>query len=85
MYQKEKDDEVRKLETLKASGADGAEIRRQEAIVQEATKMIPDTQKRMAASVATLRETVIAAQGVDELKEDESLLKAREAQENAEI
>jgi len=85
LYQQEEEDAKRNVEKLTAAGADEAEIRRADNLLKEAAKMPADTKKRMAASVATLKETIIHAQTMDDLKEDESLLKAQEALQTAEL
>jgi len=82
-YRKEKEENTRKLEKLKAEGADGADIRNAESILKESDKMLPDAEKRLAGSVSDLRDLVNHAKTIPELKEDGDYAKAHEALELA--
>ncbi|KAG8899249.1 hypothetical protein FRC00_001685 [Tulasnella sp. 408] len=86
VYQKEEETEVKRVEKLKADGAEGADIRQAEAVLKEAQKMVPDAQTRMSAAVQELRDLVELAKDFSPPfpQDDEMLLKAKEALEKAE-
>ncbi|KIO17174.1 hypothetical protein M407DRAFT_175190 [Tulasnella calospora MUT 4182] len=86
VYQKEEEAEVRRVEKLKAEGAEGADIRQAENVLKEAQKMVPDAQQRMSGAVEDLRGVFDLAKDPSSPlpADDEMLLKAKEALEKAE-
>ncbi|KAG9019540.1 hypothetical protein FRB90_000849 [Tulasnella sp. 427] len=86
VYQKEEEEQLRKVEKLKADGAEGADIRQSEAVLREAQKMVPDTQNRVQNAVQDLRDLInLANEDSSFPTDDEMLIKAKEALETAEI
>jgi len=85
LYRQEKTEKVENLEKLKAAGADGADIRRAEALLDEAQKMVPDAQGRTGKAVADLKDLAHQAEKIPEMAGDQDLLNAKEAIGSAEL
>ncbi|CAK9784337.1 co-chaperone [Cutaneotrichosporon oleaginosum] len=63
------------LEKLKASGADGADIRQAERIVADSQQMIPRTRKQLEEALVALQDLIAA------LEEDKAVAGSQEYQE----
>ncbi|KAG8899808.1 hypothetical protein FRB99_006439 [Tulasnella sp. 403] len=85
VYKQEEEEQVLRVEKLKADGVDEADIRQANNVLREAQKMVPDAQNRMAKAVADLRDLIAHAVAISELAEDEELAKAKEAIEEVEV
>ncbi|XP_013789842.1 tubulin-specific chaperone A-like [Limulus polyphemus] len=66
MYEKEAEQEKRKLEKMKAEGKDEYDIRKQEEVLQESLMMIPDCQKRLNTAYTDLKNVLEAETDISE-------------------
>jgi len=84
LYKKETEEQQIRVDKYIADGKDEYDIKNQKNILAESQKMIPDTQKRLATLVGELRDVVVSARQIL-APEDEDLIKADEALEEASI
>ena len=59
MYKKEVATQRERIDKLKEEGADAADVRKQEEVLEESANMIPDTRKRLEAAHLELQELVV--------------------------
>ncbi|KAG8949293.1 hypothetical protein FRC04_008895 [Tulasnella sp. 424] len=87
VYRKEEENERKRVDKLVAEGAEGADLRNAEKILQEAQKMVPDAETRMKAAVHALRDVINSAKDSSPPlpDDDETLLKAEEASKKSGI
>ncbi|KAF9502236.1 tubulin binding cofactor A [Pleurotus eryngii] len=86
LYRKEAEAQQLKLDKFKADeNSEAWDINNGTRMMEEANKMIADSDARLGKAVADLRELVIAAKKIPELTEAEELLKAEEALESTGI
>jgi len=85
LYIQEEEAQRWKVEKLKADGADGADIRQAETVLNEAKRMVPDARGRLGKAVEDLKDFMIQAQATPKITEDLEYAKAKEALEQAEL
>jgi tubulin-specific chaperone A len=85
LYVKEAEDQKRKLDGLVAAGSEGWDINNGTRMMEEANKMITDSQTRLGKAVGDLKDLIVAARKVPALGEDEALLKAEKILEEPSI
>ncbi|KAG8865226.1 hypothetical protein FRB96_000116 [Tulasnella sp. 330] len=84
LYRQEEAENVQRVEKLKAEGADGADIRHAETVLQEAKKMVPSAKERTGNTVRDLKDLTNQVKEMPEMEGDENLMHAMEAIELAE-
>ncbi|KAG8935482.1 hypothetical protein FRC02_008034 [Tulasnella sp. 418] len=88
LYNKEAEAQQRKYDEFKAKVSneeDEAKLRSEETMLKEAKKMVPDAESRLSKAVLDLREFTVATKDIPELKDDQDLIAAKEALEEAEM
>lgn len=83
LYAQENQDQKLKLDKLVASSPDEWETKNGKRLLEESERMIADTNKRLGAAVAELRDLVIQAKADPGLSEASELLNAEEEMEVA--
>lgn len=69
MYEKEAEDQEKKVEKMKQDGKDEHDIRKQIEVLEESRMMIPDCKRRIRAAYADLQSHVTQAQDLNEAEE----------------
>lgn len=59
LYQKERDEQKQKVEKMKNEGADAYDIKKQQEILTESEKMVPDSQQRLQTALDALIELMV--------------------------
>ncbi|KAH9949340.1 tubulin binding cofactor A-domain-containing protein [Amylocystis lapponica] len=77
-YQKEEEDQKRKLDKFVADRAEDWDIGNATRMLEESRKMITDTANRLGGAVQELRELMVAAEQDPALHADEALINAQE-------
>ncbi|KAA1471377.1 tubulin binding cofactor A [Dentipellis sp. KUC8613] len=85
IYRDEVEELRRKTDKLAAEGAEEWDIKNGNRMTEESEKMVKDANVRLGKAVGELRDLVNAAKKDPALAEDEALLKAEEALEEASI
>ncbi|KAF9817766.1 hypothetical protein IEO21_03225 [Rhodonia placenta] len=83
LYQKEEEDQKRKLDKFIADAAEDWDIKNARRMLEESQKMITDTANRLGGAVQDLRELLVAGEKDPALKNDEVLMQAQETFEEA--
>lgn len=65
-YEKEVEKQSARIQGMKAEGKDEYDIRKQEEVLEDSRKMIPDCKKRLEVAVESLRKLVDEAREKDE-------------------
>ena len=78
LYQKEAEEQKKKVEKFIADGAEEWDIKNGKKMLEESEKMIQDTRGRLEKAADELKDLIDRSKRVDELKQDEELLKAEE-------
>uniref|UniRef100_A0A7S1N056 Tubulin-specific chaperone A n=1 Tax=Phaeocystis cordata TaxID=118079 RepID=A0A7S1N056_9EUKA len=81
MYEQEKVQNDKRVEDMRASGADTYDIRQAERVADESAMMIPDCKGRFDAAFSDLEKLVDAEKANDEIKDTEEYKLAVEALE----
>ncbi|KAI0931463.1 hypothetical protein AcW1_001143 [Taiwanofungus camphoratus] len=84
-YQKEEEQQKRKLDKLLADGAEDWDVKNARLMLAESGKMITDTANRLGVAVQDLRELMVSASQDPALTEDQALIQAQEAFEEVSI
>ncbi|KAL0951716.1 hypothetical protein HGRIS_008392 [Hohenbuehelia grisea] len=85
LYRQEATDQQAKLDKFKANNAEEWDIKNATRMLEESNKMIVDSASRLGKAVADLRDVLVSAKKIPELAEDEELMKAEEALEEASV
>eukprot|EP00208_Stichococcus_sp_RCC1054_P005357 CAMPEP_0206143360 /NCGR_PEP_ID=MMETSP1473-20131121/20253_1 /ASSEMBLY_ACC=CAM_ASM_001109 /TAXON_ID=1461547 /ORGANISM="Stichococcus sp, Strain RCC1054" /LENGTH=116 /DNA_ID=CAMNT_0053538723 /DNA_START=194 /DNA_END=544 /DNA_ORIENTATION=- len=78
LYTEDQAKEAKRVEDMRASGADSHDIKHAENVLQEATMIIPDTRSRLEAAYEDLLELKRAAEESAQVKESEEYKAAQE-------
>jgi len=84
-YEKEAEDQKRKLDKFIADDAEAWDIKNARLMLEESNKLIKDTSDRLGAAVQGLRDLLVTAKQNPELVQDEEYLKAEEALETVSV
>lgn len=85
LYGKEAEEQKRKVDKLVADNADEFEIKNARRILDESQRMIKDTNERLGKAVQDLRDLIVQVKQHTQFTEDEELIKAEEALEQASV
>ncbi|EIW87116.1 tubulin binding cofactor A [Coniophora puteana RWD-64-598 SS2] len=85
LYGKEAEDQKRKVDKMVADNADEYEIKNARRIQEESVRMIKDTTERLGKTVQDLRDLIVQVKQHPQFAEDEELIKAEEALEQASV
>ncbi|KAH7886188.1 tubulin binding cofactor A [Phlebopus sp. FC_14] len=85
LYGKEAEEQKRKLDKLIAENAEEWDIKNARRILEESQRMIKDSDVRLGNAVQELRALVVSVKNKPEFAEDEELIKAEEALEEASV
>ncbi|KDQ63027.1 hypothetical protein JAAARDRAFT_363888 [Jaapia argillacea MUCL 33604] len=83
MYRKEAEELKLKVEKLVATGGDEWDIKNGDKMMEESNKMVKDTEQRLGVVAQELRDLVVRLKRDPKFADDEELIKAEDALEEA--
>lgn len=85
LYRKEIEDNKRKLDKLRADGAESWDIKNATRLIEESEKMVVDTSTRLGRAVGELRDLVVLVKKIPEIVDTEEYSKAEQVLEEAAV
>ncbi|KAJ8597552.1 tubulin binding cofactor A [Rhizopogon salebrosus TDB-379] len=85
LYAKEAEEQQRKVDKLIADNAETWDVNSARRILEESHRMIKDSDNRLGKAVQDLRELVLQVKAKPEFAEDDELVRAEDALEEASV